>query len=85
MGAVSDPLACEWPGLLVMASGASVAVTVAVLMAVAIMEVLGAIINAGSSSEMALARREISKTASEHVGEIQGSKQERSNFVKADG
>jgi hypothetical protein len=34
-----------------MASGASVAVTVAVLMAVAIMEVLGAIINAGGSSE----------------------------------
>jgi hypothetical protein len=68
-----------------MASGASVAVTVAVLMAVAIMEVLGAIINAGGSSEMALARRGISRTAGKHVGEVQGSNQERNNFVKVDG
>jgi len=40
LDAVSDPLACEWPGLLVMALGASVAVTVAVLMADAIMGVV---------------------------------------------
>lgn len=44
----SGPLACEWPNLLVMASGASgasVAVTVAVLIAVAIMMVAGGIIS----------------------------------------
>jgi hypothetical protein len=43
--AVFDPLACELAGLLVMALGASVAVTVAVLMAVAIMVVAEGIIN----------------------------------------
>ncbi len=51
---VSDPLACEWPRLLVMASGASVAVTIAVSMAVAMTVVAEAIINADEGSKFVL-------------------------------
>ena len=46
---VSDPLGCRWPGLLEMVLDASVAVIVAVLMAVAIIVVAEGIINADDS------------------------------------